>query len=70
MSILKYIKTSGVGGAHPQSHVAAGYQLTIPEPQSDDCALPDSLGTYSSASIEGTTVDSGKPASTQRILGY
>ena len=75
MSILKYIKTSLVGGTHPQSHVAVGYQLTIPEPQSDDCALPDSLGTYmymySSASIGGTTVDSGEPesvASAQWIL--
>ena len=65
MSILKYFKTSGVDGAHPQSHVAAGYRLTIPEPHSDDCtcALPDSHGTYSSASIGGTTVDSGESES-------
>ena len=70
MSILKYLKTLGIDGAHPQPHdVAACYRLTIPEPHSDDCALPDSLG--SSSSIGGTTVDSGKfqsVAYAQRIL--
>ena len=73
MSILKYFKTSGVDGAHPQSQVAAGYRLTIPEPHSDDCALPNSHGTYSSASIWGTTVDSGESesvASAQRPVAY